>query len=62
MKEKMAHFQQLNALKKKFIKAWLMCGCYLKLLIFFWFTLLLLNMENMAELTEEYFWRQFMRA
>lgn len=39
-----------------------MCGCYLKLLIFFWFTLLLLNMENMAELTEEYFWRQFMRA
>lgn len=66
MKEKMAQFQPQNAWQKEinvckgFVDV--MCGCYLKVLIFLMLTLLLLNMVNMAELTEEHFWRQFMGA
>lgn len=37
-----------------------MCGCYLKVPSFLSFPLLLFNMEDMAELTEEHFWRQLM--
>lgn len=66
MKEKMAYFSR-KMLGKKEINICkglvdVMCGCYLKVLIFLRITLLLLNTENTAELTEERFWRQFMRA